>query len=43
VRLATDEQAARGVSQTVHIYEDNDGNYDGYRIFIERPDKESDK
>ncbi|KAI0867388.1 hypothetical protein GGS24DRAFT_495373 [Hypoxylon argillaceum] len=43
VRLATNEQAARQVSQTVHIYHDEDGNYDGHQLFPERPDKKSDE
>jgi hypothetical protein len=33
VRLATDEQAKRGVSQAVHIYHDSNRAYAGHMFF----------
>lgn len=42
VRLATDDQAKRGVSQTVHIYHDANGAYAGHVLYPERPNKKED-
>ncbi|UPX16753.1 uncharacterized protein EKO05_0007139 [Ascochyta rabiei] len=43
VLLATEEQVKSNKSQTVHIYHDDNGNYAGHRIYVERQNKTSDE
>ncbi|PSN59104.1 hypothetical protein BS50DRAFT_605332 [Corynespora cassiicola Philippines] len=41
-RLSTAEQANKGVAQTVHIYFDKNGQYDGHQLYQERSEKKED-
>jgi hypothetical protein len=42
-RLATDDQAAAGKAQTIHIYFDANGKFDGYKLYSEREEKKEDQ